>query len=152
MKNKVTIILLIFVVFIAGFISGGILFRNRSHGTPITVKAGKNLLKSSEISGLLSSVVLNYIPQIVPKVILETDRTICIEHPFPERNIHYLFFSKKDIKNIGDINEDDYDDIVDIHASIAKVIKMKNIKKYKLMSNGPGRQHIAHIHFHLMAD
>lgn len=152
MKNKMSIIFLVLFVFILGFIVGGIIFRNKTDGTPITVKTSKNILKSSEITGLLSSVILNYSPGVIPNVIFETEKTIVVKHPFPEHKIHYLLFPKKDIKSIGAFSESDKDYIIDLHASLIEVLKIKNIKKYKILSNGSGRQHIAYLHFHLMAD
>lgn len=152
MRKKILVLAIIIITFLIGFFVGGIIYRNVEPGTPLTIAHSKNLLKSSEISGLIASVILQKIPDIVPKVVFETDKTIVVEHPFPEKNIHLLFLPKKDIKNVGVFTEEDKEYIIDLHASIVKVIKMKNIKKYKLLSNGPGRQHLAYLHFHLMAD
>lgn len=151
-KNKIMLIILILAALGAGFFSGAILYRNSIPEKPLEIKTTKNFLKSSEILGLITSVVIQRMPKIIPKVILETDKTIVVEHPLPESRIHYLFFPKKDIKDIGKFSEEDKEYLVDLYSSIIEVIKLKKIKKYKILSNGPGRQHIAYLHIHLMAN
>lgn len=145
-------LIIVIIIFFIGFFSGGIIYRNVEPGTPLKIKHSKHILKSSEISGLIASVILQKVPDLVPKVVFETEKTIVVEHPLPEANIHLLFLPKKDIKDVGDFTEEDKEHIIDLYATIIEVIKMKKIKKYKLMSNGPGRQHLAYLHFHLIAD
>ena len=149
---RIKMIIMILIVFILGFLAGGILFRNKVPGIPLSIKDCHNCFRTSQISAILTSLILKNVPGIIPNVILETDKTIVIENPFSEHKIHYIFFPKKDIKDVGSLTEGDKEYIIDLYASIAEVIKMKNIKKYKIMSNGTGRQNIAYLHFHLIVD
>jgi len=84
-------------------------------------------------------------------VILETDKTIVFQYPRSMRQIHYIFAPKKDIKNIGELTEEDKEYIIDLYASVAAIVKQQGIKNYRLWTNGPEKQEVTYLHFHLVA-
>jgi len=90
-------------------------------------------------------------PGVIPNVILETDKTIVFKHPRPMSRIHYIFVPKKDIKNIGELSEEDKEYIIDLYAAVAEVINREGIKTYRLWTNGPSSQEVTYLHFHLVA-
>jgi diadenosine tetraphosphate (Ap4A) HIT family hydrolase len=58
---------------------------------------------------------------------------------------------KKDIKNIGELTDEDKDYIIDLYSTVVTVINRQGLKNYRLLTNGPGKQDVAYLHFHLWA-
>jgi diadenosine tetraphosphate (Ap4A) HIT family hydrolase len=104
------------------------------------------------VAGLFASVVVQKIPGVIPNVILETDKTIVFKHPWSRQRIHYIFVPKKDIKNIGELTDEDKEYIIDLYSTVVAVINREGIKDYTLLTNGPGKQAVAYLHFHLTAE
>jgi len=144
--------LLILFAFLAGIFIGCLLFRNSRPRALLTVRKCGNCLDRSEILGLIASAVVQKIPGAIPHVLTETDKTIVFRHPRPRHKIHYMFVPKKDIKNIGELTVEDKESIIDLHAAIVDVVNREGIRNYQLLTNGPGKQGVAYLHFHLMAD
>jgi len=115
------------------------------------IKLGKQSHTSSreELLGLMASIGVQKLPLMIPGIILETDKTIVFKHPRPKYRIHYIFAPKKDIKNIGDFSENDREYLTDLFAAIATVISQESIQDYRLWTNGPGKQDVTYLHFHL---
>jgi len=101
--------------------------------------------------GLIASVGLQKFPNAVPLVVLETDKTIVIKHPVPEERIHYVIIPKKDIKNIGEISPTDEQYLMDIFSVVQELVKEEKLSDYELITNGPGKQAVTYLHFHLIA-
>jgi diadenosine tetraphosphate (Ap4A) HIT family hydrolase len=70
----------------------------------------------------------------------------------PEARIHYVIIPKKDIKNIGELSDDDKVYLLDAFAVMQDIIKQEHLKTYIIKTNGPGYQDVAYLHFHLMAE
>lgn len=145
--------LLIYFIFISiGVAIGGFLFSDSQPRNFLQFKeCRKNCFSAKELAGLLTSVGIQKFPQILPKVIAETDKTIAIPHPAPETPIHYLVIPKKDIKNIGEISDEDKEFIMDAFAVIRKIAVDEKIDDYQVITNGPGQQKVTYLHFHFMA-
>ena len=135
--------------FIAGFLVGGFLLSDSKPRSLLRIFKCRNCLSQSEVAGLFASVIVQKMPRFLPNVIVETDKTIVFEHPRPKHKIHYMFVPKKDIKNIGELTDDDNEYLIDLFATIVVTINKLGIKKYSLWTNGPGKQDVAYLHFHL---
>ncbi len=140
-----------FFIFIAGLFVGGILFRGSKPRSLLSIHECSNCLHPNEVAGLFASVVVRKIPGVIPDVILETDKTIVFKHPRQKHRIHYIFVTKKDIKNIGELTDEDKDYIIDLYSTVVTVINRQGLKNYRLLTNGPGEQDVAYLHFHLWA-
>jgi histidine triad (HIT) family protein len=110
-------------------------------------KCEENCLKSNELLGLVGSIGIKL--DQIPDVILETDKTLVINYPNPVDPIHYVIIPKKDIKSIEDVSEEDAPYIMDAIAVNRELVKREGLTKYKFMTNGPGYQEVAYLHFHL---
>lgn len=106
-------------------------------------------MQRKELLGLIGSVVVQKMPGMLPAVVLETDKTIAIEHPFPDTAIHYVVLPKKDIKNAGEISSENTAYLVDAYAVMSRLIREKNLRSYRITTNGPGLQDVAYLHFHV---
>jgi hypothetical protein len=151
-EGRTMFYLWVFLAFAAGITVGGILFRGSGPRSRLSIRECRNCLNTSEAAGLLASVVIQKMPAIIPHVLVETDRTIVFRHPRPKHRVHYLFVSKKDIRNIGELTDDDKDYIIDLFSTVVAVLNKQRITNYTFWTNGPGKQDIAYLHFHLGAE
>ncbi|MCK5665730.1 MAG: HIT domain-containing protein, partial [Thiotrichaceae bacterium] len=134
-----------------GLLIGWWLFSDSRPRQLITFHRRSHASSREELLGLLASVGVQKLTRLIPGIILETDKTIVFKHPKPKYNIHYIFAPKKDIKDIGDFSEDDKEYLNDLFATLSTVIHQENIQDYVLWSNGPGKQDVTYLHFHLGA-
>jgi diadenosine tetraphosphate (Ap4A) HIT family hydrolase len=138
--------------FIAGLLVGGLLFSDSKPRSLLSIFSCSNCLSPNDVAGLFASVVVQKMPRLIPNVILETDKTIVFKHPRPKHRIHYMFVPKKDIKNIGELTDEDSEYIIDLFSTIVEVVNKLETKSYKLWTNGPEKQDVTYLHFHLGAD
>ena len=138
--------------FIVGLLVGRIIFTDSKPRSLLSFQKCSNRLDSNEIAGLFASVVVQKLPGFIPKVILETDKTIVFNHPRPKHKIHYIIIPKKDIKNIGELTDDDKEYIIDLFSTVVAIINNQGIANYMLWTNGPGKQDVSYLHFHLGAE
>ncbi len=137
------------IAFLAGLIVGGLLFLDSKPRSLFNSRGTGNRLAPNEVAGLIASVVVQKMPRLIPGVICETDKTIVFRHPRPKHRIHYMFVPKKDIKNIGELTEEDGEYIMDLFSTIVAVVNELEIKRYRLWTNGPEKQDVTYLHFHL---
>ena len=138
--------------FIVGLLIGGLLFSDSKPRSLLSIFSCSNCLSPNDVAGLLGSVVVQKMPRLIPNVILETDKTIVFKHPRPKHRIHYMFVPKKDIKNIGELTDGDSEYIIDLFSTIVEVVNKLETKNYKLWTNGPEKQDVTYLHFHLGAE
>jgi histidine triad (HIT) family protein len=145
-------ILWVLVPLVVGLVIGGYLFSESQPRSLLALhKCERTCLQSNELMGLIASVGLTKFPGVVPSVVLETDKTIVIKHPFPEARIHYVIIPKKDIKNIAEVSEADAEYLMDIFSVVHELVKEEKLSQYELLTNGPGNQAVTYLHFHLIA-
>jgi len=135
-----------------GILLGAWLFSNTRPRSLLNIKTPHHYVASNEAAGLLASVLVQKTPALIPKVILETDKTIVFEHPRPKHKTHYIFMPKKDIKNIGELGEEDKEHIIDLFSAIVSQINKLQLHNYRVWTNGPGKQDVTYLHFHLAAE
>lgn len=136
-------------IFIAGLLVGGLLFSDSKPRSLLSIFECGNCLASNDVAGLFASVVVQKMPRLIPGVILETDKTIVFKHPRPRYRIHYMFVPKKDIKNIGELTDEDSEYIIDLFSTIVATVNKLGTKNYKVWTNGPEKQDVTYLHFHL---
>jgi len=150
--NKFEIALLVLVSVIIGIIIGGYLFAQSQPRSFLSINRCQNCLSRADLLGLIASVGIQKFPGLIPSVVLETDRTIVVKHPFPLERIHYLIIPKKDIKDIGEISEVNAQSLIDAYLVVRRIIEEEKLSKYQLFTNGPGFQDMTYLHFQLIAE
>jgi hypothetical protein len=150
--NKFEIALLVLVSVIIGIIIGGYLFAQSQPRSFLSINRCQNCLSRADLLGLIASVGIQKFPGLIPSVVLETDRTIVVKHPFPLERIHYLIIPKKDIKDIGEISEVNAQYLIDAYLVVRRIIEEEKLSKYQLFTNGPGFQDMTYLHFQLIAE
>lgn len=144
-----------FAFLLVGVVIGGYLFADTQPRSFLTFHRCEEgtCLGSSELIGLLGSVGIQKLPiTFKPIVVLETDKTVVVKHPFPLADLHYVIIPKKDIKTAADVSATDGEYLVDAYAVMADIIRELNLVDYKIITNGPGFQAVNYLHFNLVAD
>ena len=150
--KRIRPLLFIFLGLLTGVIIGGYLFSDTRPRSVLALnRCGGTCLQANEFVGLLASVGIQKLPALLPSVIRETDRTIVIEHPSPQARVHYLIIPKRDIKNVGEVSEDDREYLMDVFRVTGDIVNEKQLVNYRLITNGPGYQGVTYLHFHLTA-
>lgn len=135
----------------AGFVSGGYLFSETQPRPIINLdKCAENCFDAKELAGLLGSVGIQRFGSVLPLVIEETEKSIAIKHPRPEAKIHYVILPKRDIKNIGEVGSENVEYVEDAYLVMSALIDRFNLINYRIVTNGPGYQSVAYLHFHLI--
>lgn len=140
------------IFFCTGLITGRLLFSDSRPRKLLQLHRTAHGWDVNQLAGLFASVAVRRAPKLIPKVIFETEKTLVFEHPRPKFKTHYLFVPKKDIKNIGELTAADLPYLDDLLATLTTVIQSHRLTDYRLWTNGPGRQDVAYLHFHLGAD
>lgn len=109
-------------------------------------------MRPSEFAGLIAAIGIQVVPNQLPLVVGETEKSIAFVHPFPEDQFHFVIVPKKDIRNIGELTEEDQSYLVDAYALMQKLVRSQHLSKYRIKTNGPGYQKVAYLHFHLMGE
>ncbi len=145
-------VLVILLVFLAGIGVGGYLFSDSQPRSFLTLSNCDPCYRPKDLAGMLASAGIQRAAGALPLVVKETNKCIAIEYPFPKTRFHFVVFPKKDIKNIADISVADQDYVLDCLAVIRALVNEKGLTNYRVITNGPGSQDIAYLHFHLVSN
>ncbi|OHA62697.1 MAG: hypothetical protein A3E07_00230 [Candidatus Wildermuthbacteria bacterium RIFCSPHIGHO2_12_FULL_45_9] len=147
-------LILVMLMFGAGIGVGGYLFSDTQPRAFLEVGQcqGIECLDPKEIMGLAGSVGIQRTANLLPFVEQETDKTVLMRHPFPLADIHYVAVPKKDIKDPSQLTDEDKEYLADAFAVMGAKIREEGLKKYKIITNGPGYQSVGYLHFHLVAE
>jgi hypothetical protein len=149
--KKSTIVLASLFFLTVGIVIGGDLF-NKSQPRPISSSdSSKSPLSQRALAEMLASAGIQKVRGLLPSVIFETDKTIAIKNPRPEARVDYLIFPKKDLRNIGQISEEDAPYLSDAYLVAKYIIDKDHLLRYRMYTNGPGYQKVAYLHFHLIS-
>jgi len=141
-------------LFIAvGVIAGGYLFRDVQPRSFLALNDCRGACyRPNDLAGLLASAGIQRVPGVLPFVQRETDSCITIKHPFPTAKTHFVVFPKRDIKDIGSIAVEDSPAVLECFAHIHWLVARHNLTRYHVLTNGPSRQNVTYLHFHLVSD
>lgn len=152
MKN-IVIIFALLAGLVIGIFTGGYLFRDTQPRFIYRLEKNQANSTTDDILGYLTSIGLNNFPgSFIPNVIQESEKSIVIDHPFPENDLHYVILPKKDLRSLTDLNPDNDSYVTDCLYHIAQIIQTQNLTNYQIITNGPGYQNASYLHFHLLAD
>ena len=135
-----------------GIVIGGYLFSRSQPRSFLALNSCERCMSPKDLAGLLASVAIRRTPGIIPFVALETDKTIAIKLPFQKTHIHYVIIPKKDIRNIGEVGEEDAPYLTDAFLVARRIIEKEKMTRYRIFTNGPYYQDVTYLHFHLVED
>lgn len=129
---------------------GGVLFHSSQPRSFLSlIDCRDRCYRMNELAGLLTSAGIQQMPFVLPEVVAETDECIAIRHPFDRQRKHYVLFSKKDIRDIAEIEQRDSPYVMSCFAIVRQLVLSDHLDAYRVWSNGPGEQNITYLHFHL---
>ena len=151
---KITRLAAAVLVFLAGFGSGAAVFAHiQARPLPALSECGRDggCMTDPQLLGLLTAIGLRLAPGLMPDVVARSPRCVGISSPQPEARIDLVFFPTRDMRNLLDLTPADAPQLMDCLALMRKVVEERHIAGWQILSNGPGRQYVAYMHFHLMA-
>jgi hypothetical protein len=135
-----------------GLILGGYVFAGVQPRSLVALnQCGSSCYRPSDFAGLLASIGVQRAPGLLPGVVKETERCITIKHPFPEARMHFVVFPKRDIKDVASLGVEDGPYVLECLAHVQALVEEHKLRAYRVLTNGPGRQDVTYLHFHLMA-
>ncbi|HTN94903.1 MAG TPA: HIT domain-containing protein [Gallionella sp.] len=138
---------------VIGVVCGGYLFSASlpRNFLPFT-DCRERCYKPAEIAGLVASASILRAPFLVPGVVLESDTCLAIRNPRPEAKTHYVLFPKHDTRNITTLTPEDTPYVLGCFALARELVARDHLQAYRLYTNGPGKQEISYLHFHLISE
>lgn len=140
------------IALVAGVTLGGYLFSNSQPRSFLALSKCDHCYGANDLAGLLASASIQKSPALTVLAVKETDRCVAIEHPLPKQKYHFIVFPKKDIKDIADVSVDDQGFVFDCLAIIRALVIENGLRNYRVETNGPARQHVTYLHFHLLSN
>ncbi len=134
----------------AGIVIGGYLFSRSQPRSLLAINRCEDCMSRKDLAGLLASVSIQRMPGVIPFIALETDKTIAIKLPLQKTHFHYVIIPKKDIKNIGELREEDASYLIDAFLVARQIIEKEKLTRYRILTNGPSYQDVTYLHFHLV--
>jgi len=141
------------LLFWAGFGCGAASFiRTQSRPLPAISQCASTeiCLTDPEVLGLITSVGLHLVPGFMPDIVARSPECVAIRNPKPEARVDLVFFPTRDLRNLLDLAPGDEKYVVGCFALMQKVADERGIRNWRIVSNGPGIQEIAYLHFHLL--
>ncbi|WP_366481297.1 HIT domain-containing protein [Rhodoferax sp.] len=139
------------ITFAVGIALGGWLFSRtipRSFLAASTCES--SCYKPNDLVGLLASAVIQQTSNLIPSV-GESNECVAVKHPRPEGRVHLVFFPKRDVRNILELQPEDSPYVLGCFALARELAKREGVLNYRLYTNGPALQHVTYLHFHFVA-
>ena len=150
--KKFRIVAFVLLSFCAGILAGGYFFSKSQPRSLLALHPCQSCMAPKDMLGLLASAGIQRFSTLMPFKICETDKTIAIKWPFSRDQLHYVIIPKKDIKDIGQISEEDIVYLRDAFSVARGIIEKEKLSKYQFYTNGPALQDVTYLHFHLIVD
>ena len=150
---KLELIIAILISAAVGFLLGAAAIHRPITNAPLELPPARNPLNPKDLMGLIGSLGIRTLAghlEALPPVVLETDRTFALEIPEPRNRIHYVLVPKKDIGDISQISKGDEPYLTDVFLVSRKLIEQAGLSNFQIYTNGPGRQQVGYLHFHLV--
>ncbi len=136
-----------------GLIAGGYLFSLSLPRSFLAFHACESRCASpNDVAGLLASAAIQRAPGVIPGVVLESDTCLAVRHPMPQARVHFVLFPKRDIKNIATLGPGDTPYVLGCFAMVRQLVEREHLEYYRVYTNGPAKQDITYLHFHLVAE
>ena len=150
---KPTTLLAICLIFAAGFGCGAATFiRTQARPLPPVreCRSPEECLTDKQVLGLVASAGLHLAPGLLPHIVAQSRVCVGIDSPRKDAPVDLVFFPRRDVRNVLDIDPEDEPYVMGCFALMRQVADQRGLRDWRVMTNGPGQQDIAYLHFHLM--
>lgn len=89
--------------------------------------------------------------EIKSKLVYESDKVLAFPDVNPIADIHILIIPKRHIDSVLSVSAADAGELVDMFGAARKIVEDMKIEGFKIVFNGGRRQHVPHMHMHLLA-
>jgi histidine triad (HIT) family protein len=151
--NKFKFIAAILCSVAGGFLFGAASIHRPIQNAPVELPPARSPWNPKDVMGLIGSVGIRALAgrlETVPLVVLETDRTFALTVSTAKTKFHYVLVPKKDIRDISEISTEDEPYLTDLFLTARKLVEKEGLHDYRICTNGPGRQTVGYLHFHLV--
>ena len=138
-----------------GFAGGAASFvRTQARPLPVVhrCESVEDCLTDAEVLGLITSVGLHLAPGLMPDIVARSQQCVAIRSPRPQASVDLVFFPTRDMRDLLDVTPGDEKYLLGCIALMRQVVDERGIRGWRIVSNGPDRQEIGYLHFHLMRD
>jgi histidine triad (HIT) family protein len=153
--KKFTFITAILFSLGAGFVLGAASIHRSIPNAPVELPPAREPWNPKDFMGIIGSLGIRALAghlEKVPLVVLETDRTFALTVSRSKKRVHYVIVPKKDIRDIGEISPGDEPYLMDVFFTARQLVDKEGLYDYRIYTNGPGRQTVGYLHFHLLGD
>jgi hypothetical protein len=143
---------LVFIaIFLLGLVAGGYLFAKTLPRSFIALnECGTQCLELNDLAGLLASVGIQRAPGMLPLLVGQSAECVAVRHPRPEAPYHVTFLPKRDLRNILELTDEDVPYLLGCLALARQYVADARLHSYRIVTNGPGLQHVTYFHFHVI--
>jgi diadenosine tetraphosphate (Ap4A) HIT family hydrolase len=137
----------------SGFVAGVSLVYRADPMPGVALQPARNPLNPKELAGMLTAAGIRHLAghlEALPRVVLETEKTVVLSTSRSASKVHYVLFPKKDIKNLGTVSAVDQAYLMDVFVVARRLTEREKLSDYRFYTNGPGYQTVAYLHFHLV--
>jgi histidine triad (HIT) family protein len=140
---------------IVGFLLGAAAIHRPIANAPVELPPAREPWNPKDLLGVIGSLGIRALAghlDKLPLVVLETDRTFALTIPTAKSKAHYVLVPKKDIRDIGEISPADEPYLMDVFLTARRLVEKEGLYDYYIGTNGPGRQTVGYLHFHLRGE
>jgi histidine triad (HIT) family protein len=151
--NKFKFIATIVFSVAGGFLFGAASIHRPIPTAPVELPPARSPWNPKDVMGLIGSVGIRALAgrlETLPLVVLETDRTFALTVSTAKTKFHYVLVPKKDIRDISEISAEDEPYLTDLFLTARQLVEKEGLHDYRIYTNGPGRQSVGYLHFHLV--
>ena len=147
-------VLVFVLVFACGFAAGGLSFVGvRARTFPDPRSCGSvDTCRLSALLGTIAAAGIHVPAGLIPELVGESADCVGIKNPVPEDYIDLVFIPRRDVLNLLDTDTPDEPAVMDCVALMRQVSAQRNIRHWRIITNGPGYQRVGILHFHLVED
>jgi histidine triad (HIT) family protein len=153
--KKLAFIATIVLSLVVGFLLGAAAIHRPIPNAPVELPPAREPWNPKDLMGLIGSLGIRALAghlEKLPLVVLETDRTFALTVSTDKSKVHYVIVPKKDIRDIGEISPGDEPYLMDVFLTARRLVEKEDLYNYRIDTNGPGRQTVGYLHFHLIGE
>ena len=153
--NKFKFIAAIVFSVAGGFLLGAASIHRPIPNAPVELPPARKPWDPKDVMGLIGSLGIRALAgrlETLPLVALETDRTFALAVSTGKTKVHYVLVPKKDIRDIDEIAPGDEPYLTDVFLTARQLVEKEGLYNYRIYTNGPGRQSVGYLHFHLVGE
>ena len=141
------------LTFLIGLLLGAAWIHRPIPNAPAELPPTRHPWNPKDVLGLVGSLGIRAMAghlDMIPGVVMETDRSFAIAVPDRWNRVHYVIVPKKDIRDVGQVSAEDQPYLTDAFLMARRLAEKEGLRSYRLYTNDRSLQTVAYMHFHLV--